>query len=180
MVLLIGGRQPTYSGFNSSIISISMLSLSVPSRSALLIVNRSPISSIPALIAWISSPMPGITTTIVVSAVLTMSTSDCPTPTVSTIITSMPKASINLTASPAFWDRPPRLPRVAIERTKIPSSAVRSIILIRSPKIAPPEYGLVGSIATIPTVLPRLRYSLANLSVRVLLPAPGGPVIPIT
>ena len=157
-----------------------MLSLSVPSRSALLIVNKSPISSIPALIAWISSPMPGITTTMVVSAVLTMSTSDWPTPTVSIMMISKPNASISLTASPAFWDKPPRLPRVAIERTKMPSSEDRSSILIRSPRIAPPENGLVGSTAIMPTVLPRLRNSLASLSVKVLLPAPGGPVIPMT
>ena len=181
IVRLIGGRQPAFfSLFNSSIISISIFSLSAPSRSALLIVSRSPISRIPALIAWISSPIPGMTTTMVVSAVFTISTSDWPTPTVSTKIISMPNASISLTASPAFWDKPPRLPRVAMERIKIPESIIRSIMRIRSPKIAPPEYGLVGSIATIPTVLPRLRNSFAILSVRVDLPAPGGPVIPIT
>ena len=51
---------------------------------------------------------------------------------------------------------------------------------IRSPRIAPPEKGLVGSTATMATVRPRLRSWLASLSTSVDLPAPGGPVMPTT
>ncbi len=40
--------------------------------------------------------------------------------------------------------------------------------------------GLVGSTARMPTVSPRLRQSLAKRSTSVLLPAPGGPVMPTT
>ena len=108
----------------------------------------------PALIAWMSSPKPGTNTTKVVSAFLTISTSDCPTPTVSMITRSMPNASINLTTSAVFLDNPPRLPRVPILRIKTFSFNVKSFIRIRSPKMAPPENGLVGSTATMPILLP--------------------------
>ena len=159
---------------------ISRTSLSAPSRSDLLMANTSPISRIPALIAWMSSPMPGISTTMVVSAARTISTSDCPTPTVSTKMMSLPNASMTFTASAVLCERPPRLPRVPMLRIKTPSSSVRSFMRMRSPRMAPPEKGLVGSTAMMPTVFPRLRYSLAILSVMVLLPAPGGPVMPST
>src|SRR5581483_2722719 len=49
---------------------------------------------------------------------------------------------------------------------------------MRSPKTAPPEYGLLGSTAITPTVFPSFRSSFVSLSQRVLLPAPGGPVTP--
>ena len=62
-------------------------------------------------------------------------------------------------------------------RIKTPSSVAWSAILILSPSIAPPENGLVGSIATTPTVLPILLYFAISLSVMVDLPAPGAPVI---
>src|SRR5262249_1697522 len=49
-----------------------------------------------------------------------------------------------------------------------------------SPRIAPPENGLVGSTATIPIVLFCFLYSRAGASTSVLLPAPGDPVTPTT
>src|SRR5260370_27464911 len=51
---------------------------------------------------------------------------------------------------------------------------------MRSPRIAPPVYGLVGSTAIMPTVRSCLRYSRASWSTSVLLPAPGAPVSTIT
>ena len=180
MTLSMGGRQSFITPSKSSIMLISRTSLSAPSRSALLMANTSPISKTPALMAWMSSPMPGINTTIVVSAARTMSTSDCPTPTVSTKIMSLPKASIALTASAVLCERPPKLPRVPMLRMNTPSSIARLAMRMRSPRMAPPENGLVGSMAMMPTVLPCLRYSFASLSVSVLLPAPGGPVMPST
>jgi len=51
---------------------------------------------------------------------------------------------------------------------------------ILSPNKAPPVNGLVGSMAMIPTVFPCPRKILVILSVTVLFPEPGGPVIPIT
>ena len=49
---------------------------------------------------------------------------------------------------------------------------------IRSPRMAPPEKGLVGSTAIMPTVCPCWRAWAVSASVMVLLPAPGGPVMP--
>jgi len=51
---------------------------------------------------------------------------------------------------------------------------------MRSPRRAPPENGLVGSTAMIPTRAPARRYSPASFSTRVLFPAPGDPVTPMT
>ena len=55
-----------------------------PGWSRLLTTKMSPVSRIPALAAWIASPIPGATSTRVVSAREAISTSACPTPTVST------------------------------------------------------------------------------------------------
>ena len=106
----------------SSIIASSATARSAPSRSALLTTKTSAISRMPALIAWMSSPRPGTSTTAVVSAARTMSTSSWPTPTVSMRITSKPAASRTSTASLVARARPPSAPRVAIERMKTPGS----------------------------------------------------------
>src|ERR1035437_5808297 len=74
--------------------------------------------------------------------------------------------------------RPPMAPRVAMERMKIPGSAWCCCMRMRSPRMAPPEMRLVGSTARMAMVLPCLRNSNASASTRVLLPAPGGPVMP--
>ena len=89
---------------------------SAPSRSALLTTNTSPISRIPALAAWIPSPIPGASRTTVVSARPATSTSDWPTPTVSTITMSQPAASSTRSACGVVQDSPPRCPREAIDR----------------------------------------------------------------
>jgi hypothetical protein len=70
------------------------------------------------------------------------------------------------------------LPRVAMLRMNTPSSPESSCMRTRSPNSAPPENGLVGSTATTATVSPRARYSFAICVTSVLLPAPGGPVMP--
>src|SRR5215510_2931872 len=82
------------------------------------------------------------------------------------------------TASAAAPQRPPRAPRVAIERMKTPGSRARSFMRIRSPRIAPPENGEEGSTATTPTVRPRARATSASPRTSVLLPLPGAPVTP--
>jgi len=64
-----------------------------PGISALFTTNTSPTSRIPALAAWMASPMPGATVTSVVSASEAISTSAWPTPTVSTSTTANPAAS---------------------------------------------------------------------------------------
>src|SRR5690606_15944733 len=55
-----------------------------------------------------------------------------------------------------------------------------SCMRMRSPKIAPPEKGLLGSTATTPTRRSAARARATSALVRVLLPAPGVPVTPIS
>src|SRR5262245_40990778 len=174
-----GGIQTSSAaGSSVSIARISATVRSAPSRSALLTTCTSAISRTPALSAWTSSPRPGTETTITVWARRITSTSSCPTPTVSTRTRLRPAASMRSTASAAARLRPPRAPRVAIERMKIPGSRARSFMRIRSPRIAPPENGEEGSTATTPTVRPRARAISASARARVLLPLPGAPVSP--
>src|ERR1700721_894976 len=56
---------------------------------------------------------------------------------------------------------------------------MRSWKRMRSPRMAPPVKGLVGSTAMTPTVLLASRNARARRSTRVLLPAPGEPVMPM-
>ncbi|CAM3610059.1 hypothetical protein STAL104432_26180 [Streptomyces albus] len=117
-VLTTGGRQsPGLRASPSPSMWLSSRTVaSAPSRSALLTTYTSPISRIPAFAAWMPSPIPGASSTTLVSACAAMSTSDWPTPTVSTRITSQPAASSTRTACGAAHARPPRWPRVAIDR----------------------------------------------------------------
>ena len=125
-----------------------------PGRSALLTTNTSAISSSPAFAACTASPHPGFTTTTVVSAWPAISTSTCPTPTVSMRIHGVPTASSTRAACGVATASPPRWPRVAIERMNTPVSVAWSCMRTRSPRIAPPLNGLVGSTARTPTVAP--------------------------
>src|SRR6266403_1323890 len=164
--------------FSSSIERRSRTVRSAPSRSLLLTAKRSATSRIPALIAWMSSPRPGTTTTTVVWASRQTSTSSCPTPTVSIRITSFPMASSTRAQSEVARERPPSWPRVASERMNTPGSRAWSCMRMRSPRIAPPVNGLVGSTARTPTVFPWERRWATSRSTSVLFPAPGLPVIP--
>ncbi len=107
--------------------------------------------------AWIASPDSGTSTTTTVSAAAVISSSVCPTPTVSTSTRSKPNASMTSITSLVVVARPPREPRLAIERMKMPESVARSVIRILSPRSAPPEYGDVGSTATTPMRSSRAR-----------------------
>ena len=117
---------------------------SAPSRSALFTTKMSAISMMPALSACTSSPVPGTSTTIDTSAVRTMSTSSCPTPTVSMITKSRPAASSTSAASLVARASPPRWPRVAMLRMNTPASPACACMRTRSPRMAPPVKGLVG------------------------------------
>ena len=151
---------------------------SVPGRSALLITNTSAISSRPALLAWTASPHPGFTTTTVVSAAPATSTSTWPTPTVSISTHGHPVASRVRTASMVASDSPPRWPRVAMERMKTPSSVAWSAMRTRSPRIAPPEKGDEGSMASTAASTSAARITRRSAFVSVDFPAPGAPVMP--
>ncbi len=106
-----GARSP-----NAIMPWMSWYVASAPSRSALLITKTSAISRMPALTAWIASPIPGASSTSVVSASEATSTSACPTPTVSTSTQSQPAPSSTRTACGVAADRPPRWPRLDIDR----------------------------------------------------------------
>ena len=99
------------------------------------------------MLACIESPQPGVTTTAVVSAADAISTSIWPTPTVSTITTPMPAAPSRRTASGTASDSPPRCPACAMERMKTVGSSACWLMRTRSPRIAPPLKGDVGSTA---------------------------------
>src|SRR3954467_8277647 len=140
----------------------------------------SPTSRMPALAAWMPSPMPGASSTRVVSAIPAISTSDCPTPTVSTRTTSKPAASSTRNACGVDQARPPRCPREAIERMNTPESVAWSCMRTRSPSSAPPENGDLGSTARTPTRRPCVRNARTRAAVDVDLPTPGLPVSPTT
>ncbi len=75
---------------------------------------------IPAFSACTESPEPGISTSRTVSAIPITSTSLCPAPTVSRKTMSFPDASRTSSACSVASARPPRCPRVPIERMKTP------------------------------------------------------------
>ena len=74
---------------------------------------------------------------------------------------------------------PPEAPRDAWLRMKTPSSSACDPMRMRSPRSAPPVYGLDGSTASTATVSFRDRISGISAATSVLLPAPGGPVTAI-
>ena len=179
-VLTIGGRHaPGPNVCSDSVDSIEATVRSAPSRSALFTTKMSAISMMPALSACTSSPDPGTRITIDTSAVRTMSTSSCPTPTVSMRTMSVPAASSTRAASLVARASPPRWPRVAMLRMNTPGSRACACMRTRSPRTAPPLNGLVGSTATTPTERPDCRISAMSRSTSVLFPAPGGPVTPM-
>ena len=109
-----------------------------------------------------------------------MSSSTCPTPTVSTSTWEKPTASSTRTASGVAAESPPPLPRVASERMKTWRSSRCSDMRMRSPRIAPPDTGDEGSTASTATRRSATRSCRISAEVRVDLPAPGAPVMPMT
>ena len=149
-----------------------------PGLSPLLTTTRSATSRRPALIAWISSPISGASSTTVVSAAAATSTSLWPVPTVSIRIRSKPAASSTAAADVEVDASPPAWPRDAIDRMNTASSSACACIRTRSPSSAPPVIGLDGSTAMTATVRPARRTSPSRAATRVDLPEPGGPVMP--
>ena len=164
-------------------VSISRISAAVcaaSGRSPLLTARMSAISSVPALIAWTSSPSPGGQTTTRVSASATIAVSDWPVPTVSTITRSKPQASKQSTAARVARERPPSSPRAENERMKTFVCAAFAPMRMRSPSTAPPLIGLDGSMATTAIVWPCASQRPSSASTSVDLPLPGTPVMPTT
>ena len=205
LVSTTGGRQSAGAD-RSSICSRSRRASRAPGRSALLTTSRSATSSSPALLACIESPHPGVTTTTVVSAAEATSTSIWPTPTVSRSTRGSPTAPSTRTASGTASVRPPRWPRVAMDRMKTVGSVAWSCMRTRSPRMAPPVNGEEGSTARTATwstgsdgasaraggacgsasgppgwpstAGQPARAAVMSRSVSVDLPAPGAPVSP--
>ena len=102
----------------------------------------------------------------------------------------MPAAPSTRTASGTARARPPRWPRVAMDRMKTAGSRAWSCMRTRSPRMAPPVKGEEGStastatwstgsaVATVPSPGQPPRAAMMSRSVRVDLPAPGAPVRP--
>ena len=134
----------------------------------------------PDFMVCTSSPASGTTTTTVVSARPAISISLCPTPTVSTIISSKPATDISCVISKICVCSPPSAPLLASDLIYTFGWLYHSLILIRSPKSAPKLKGEEGSTQTTPTFFPAATQFAIKASTKVLLPAPGGPVIPVT
>lgn len=107
--------------------------------SYLLIATKSAISITPFFDPCKPSPLPGGTTYTTKSTTLSISISDYPTPTVSTIMASYPTRSHSLSTSPVFKAIPPRTPLVGLGLTYALSMYASSFILVLSPSIDPPD-----------------------------------------
>jgi hypothetical protein len=107
-----------------------------------------------------------------------MSTSACPTPTVSRKTSSFPLASIRSAAWSVASDSPPSEPRLAMERMKTPGSRKWSESRMRSPRSAPWVKGEEGSIERTAICLSCARLCSISRPISVDLPTPGGPVKP--
>ena len=86
--------------------------------------------------------------------------------------------------SSAAWraasESPPSAPLFAIERMKTPGSRKCSVSRIRSPSSAPCVKGDDGSTDRTATSRPAARRRRVSAPISVDLPAPGGPVKPVT
>src|SRR5438094_108490 len=87
--ITMGGRHAC---FGPSVMAswISRRVFSAPPRSTLLMTKTSAISRMPALMVWTASPDSGISVSTTLSQIVEISSSDWPTPTVSTRMTSRP------------------------------------------------------------------------------------------
>ncbi len=68
---------------------------------------------------------------------------------------------------------------MAMLRTNAWFASAASFMRTRSPRMAPPENGLLGSTATTPTLWPSSVSALIKEATSVDLPAPGTPVMPM-
>ena len=125
--------------------------------------------------------MPGASSTTVVSASEAISTSACPTPTVSTSTTSQPAASSTRIACGVAHDSPPRCPRDG-HRADV-DARVGGVVLHPHPvaeqRAAGERRGRVDREHADPLVPAAVRRRPAP-TVVVDLPTPGEPVSPIT
>ena len=113
------------------------------------------------------------------STIAATATSDWPTPTVSTNTVSNPAASHSSSASRVRRATPPSVPRVGDGRTKACGERVSCSMRVLSPRIEPPLRVLDGSTASTATRWPSATTCSPSASMKVDLPAPGAPEMPM-
>ena len=146
--------------------------------SALFTTMASASSMTPFFIPWSSSPAPVMASSRKISTMSRTVTSLCPTPTVSTRMTPYPAASQSSRVSRLLRVSPPRVPPEGEGRMKAFGSRDRFSIRVLSPRMLPLVTLLLGSTARTATLCPSRQRSTPSASMKVLLPAPGTPVIP--
>ena len=102
-----------------------------------------------------------------------------PTPTVSTNTASNPAASHNRMASRVRRATPPRLSPAEDGRIKASGARASSAMRVLSPRIAPPPRFEAGSTASTAIRRPSAMPARPKRSIKVDLPAPGGPEMPM-
>ena len=105
--------------------------------------------------------------------------SDCPTPTVSTMMMSKPAASHSTMVSRVLRATPPSVRPEGEGRMKALGSVESSSMRVLSPRMLPLDRSLLGSMARTAIFLPMLVKCLPKASMKVLLPTPGTPVMPM-
>src|SRR6516162_494752 len=129
-----------------------------------------PCSSSPAAGCWISTNMSTSSATAV---------SAWPTPTVSTSTVSNPAASQSRIASRVRRATPPTRSPAEEGRMKAPGAFASSVMRVLSPRMAPPPRFEAGSTASTAIRRPSAMPSRPKRSIKVDLPAPGGPEMPM-
>ena len=170
----VGGKSE--SAFLKLTRAASARSTFAPSH--LLIAIPSAISMIPRLMPCNSSPVPVTCSSKKKSTIECAAVSDCPTPTVSTMMVSNPAASHSTMVSLVLRATPPRLPADGLGRMKALFSTDSLFMRVLSPRILPLLRSEDGSIANTAKCFPILQSSVPIASINVDLPAPGTPVIP--
>ena len=146
--------------------------------SALLIATRSAISRMPFLMPCSWSPAPANARNVKQSTICETATSDWPTPTVSTRITSNPAASNTTMDSRVALATPPRVPADGDGRINALSSRASLAMRVLSPRIEPRVFVDDGSMASTASLWPSPMSVMPRASMNVDLPTPGTPVMP--
>ena len=134
---------------------------------------------IPRLMPCNSSPAPEICNSMNRSTIECTAVSDWPTPTVSMKITSKPAASHNTIVSRVLRATPPSEPADGEGRMKTSGLAEMLSMRVLSPKIEPPLRSELGSMASTASLWRSEVTMLPIASMKVDLPAPGTPVMPM-
>ena len=149
------------------------------SPSALVMTIRSAISMMPRLMPCSSSPAPEICNSMKRSTIECTAVSDCPTPTVSMKMTSNPAASHSTIVSRVFRATPPSDPAEGEGLTKTEGLLQMLSMRVLSPRIEPPLRSDEGSMASTASLWRSPATMLPMASMKVDLPAPGTPVMPM-